>query len=316
MSDLMLTEILAELKRANELLSEQARNTQLMARWEADGVLRQLLKEPRYGFARRLEHYAHKIFSENGEDGMIQEIFRRIGTTNKKFVEFGVSGGIECNTHLLLHFGWSGLWIEAQESWAQFIDRVFAGAIADGRLTLRNDRVTKDNINDILPSAGLHGEIDLLSVDIDGDDYFVCDALTAVSPRAIVVEYNASFPPPMKYLNQMSRPDGLCFGASLAAMADMLFHKGYPSLEPMSAASTLSLSDETWSKTGLCRLTKLQRFTTHRGTVSAWAHRGATIHRSAGTPATTSRAMAAAANPADAATVPVKPPSSPGHGSK
>jgi len=227
MSDLMLTEILAELKRTNELLLEQARNTQLMARWEADGVLRQLLKEPRYGFARRLEHYAHKVFSENGEDGMIQEIFRRIGTTNKRFVEFGVSGGIECNTHLLLHFGWSGLWIEAQESWAQFIGRVFAGAIADGRLTLRNDRVTKDNINDILPSAGLHGEIDLLSVDIDGDDYFVCDALTAVSPRVIVVEYNASFPPPMKYLNQMSRPDGLCFGASLAAMADMLFHKGY-----------------------------------------------------------------------------------------
>lgn len=227
MSDPMLTEILAELKRSNELLSEQARNTRLMARWEADGLLRQLLKEPRYGFAKRLEHYAHKIFSENGEDGMIQEIFRRIGTTNKKFVEFGVSSGIECNTHLLLHFGWSGLWIEAHEGWAQFVERVFAEVISDGRLAIRNERVTKDSINDTIAASGLHGPIDLLSVDIDGDDYFVCEALSTVSPRVIVVEYNASFPPPMKYVNRMSKPDGLCFGASLAALAEMLAGKGY-----------------------------------------------------------------------------------------
>ena len=150
-----------------------------------------------------------------------------IGTTNKKFIEFGVSSGIECNTHLLLHFGWTGLWIEDQPHWAQAIRQTFSGAISDGVVTFRNERLTTNNINDVIMSSGFSGEIDLLSVDIDGDDYFVLESLSAVSPRVMVVEYNSSFPPPLRYLNQMSRSDGLCFGASLAALTDMLGTKGY-----------------------------------------------------------------------------------------
>src|SRR4051794_8329699 len=79
---------------------------------ESNRLLRSLLRDAKYGDPKRLEHFGYKVFSEGGEDGIIQEIFRRIGTTNKRFVEFGVSDGNQCNTHFLLYLGWSGLWIE------------------------------------------------------------------------------------------------------------------------------------------------------------------------------------------------------------
>ena len=87
--------------------------------------IREVLREPRYTDPLRLEHYAFKVFSEHGEDGILQEIFRRIGTTNKRFVEFGVTDGLECNTHFFLYLGWRGLWIERDETAAAKIRRVF-----------------------------------------------------------------------------------------------------------------------------------------------------------------------------------------------
>ena len=65
------------------------------------------LDNPKY-----LDRFGYKVFSQNDEDGIITEIFNRIGTTNKKFVEFGVQNGLESNGHFLLHKGWSGLWID------------------------------------------------------------------------------------------------------------------------------------------------------------------------------------------------------------
>jgi hypothetical protein len=130
--------------------------------------LRELLREPRYANPRRLERYAFKIFSQNGEDGTLQEILRRIGTTNKRFVEFGVQDGLECNTHFLLYSGWEGLWIEGNEAAAAKIREVFAGPLSNGSLKLEHRFVTAENINAIISVAQFTGEIDLLSVDMDG----------------------------------------------------------------------------------------------------------------------------------------------------
>jgi hypothetical protein len=68
------------------------------------------------GNPRRLEWYGSKTYSQSDEDGIVAEIFRRIGTTNKVFVEFGVEAGYENNTRLLLTRGWSGLWFEGNPS--------------------------------------------------------------------------------------------------------------------------------------------------------------------------------------------------------
>ena len=59
-----------------------------------------------------LEYYGFKVYSQNDEDGIIEEIFNRVGTTNKIFIEFGVENGLECNSHYLLFKGWRGLWID------------------------------------------------------------------------------------------------------------------------------------------------------------------------------------------------------------
>src|ERR1700742_414058 len=110
-ADEILTE-LRQIKRSTMVVEQHIRairpRFELTYRRTMDTFLRQLLKEGRYADPRRLEHYAYKVFSSNGEDGTLQEIFRRIGTTNKRFVEFGVSGGNQNNTHYLLYLGWSG----------------------------------------------------------------------------------------------------------------------------------------------------------------------------------------------------------------
>ncbi len=142
-----------------------------------------------------LELYGFKVYSQNDEDGIIEEIFNRIGTTDKFFVEFGVENGLECNSHYLLFKGWRGLWIEGDEN--KFKDAFvrFFPVIRNGRLGLINAFITKDNINDLISNAEVKVEIDLLSIDIDGNDYYVWEAINVVRPRVVAIEYISKFPP-------------------------------------------------------------------------------------------------------------------------
>jgi hypothetical protein len=201
---------LQQINRSSEVVEQHIRAINLMldrtSKRTMDSFLRQLLKEPRYADPRRLEHYAFKVFSENGEDGTIQEIFRRIGNVNKRFVEFGVSAGNQNNTHLLLYLGWSGLWIEANDDCVKAIHRILGSAIQSEALTVRHTFVTAENINDVIGSAGLSGEIDLLSVDIDTNDWHVAKAIRTIIPRVIVIEFNGSFPPPIEWIMPYNLP--------------------------------------------------------------------------------------------------------------
>ena len=118
-----------------------------------------------------LERYGYKVYSQNDEDGIIQEIFKRIGTTDKRFIEFGVQDGLESNTHYLLHKGWSGLWIEGSSEYVRELQGRFRPVIKSGQLKAKNAFITRDNINELFTSEGFTGEIDLLSIDIDGNEY-------------------------------------------------------------------------------------------------------------------------------------------------
>jgi hypothetical protein len=195
--------------------------------------LRELTLQARAGALdpRELLLHGHRCFSQNAEDGMLDELFRRIGTGPRHFVEFGVGNGLENNTMALLLAGWSGLWIEASPASARAIREGFAPAIAAGRLTLVESFVTAENIEGLLRGAGVPADLDLLSIDIDGNDYWVWKALGAFRPRAVVIEYNASLGPTAR----LARPydpafvwDGTsAFGASLAALAALGEAKGY-----------------------------------------------------------------------------------------
>ena len=179
-----------------------------------------------------LDRYGYKVYSQNDEDGMIQEIFKRIGTTNKIFVEFGVQDGIESNCHFLLFSGWKGLWIEGNEKHFNTLQAFFTKPISSKQLTTVNAFITKENINDLIKEdGGISGEIDLLSIDIDGNDYWVWEEINCINPRAIIIEYNAKFPPPCEWImeyNSNHTWDGSDkHGASLKSLELLGNKRGY-----------------------------------------------------------------------------------------
>jgi hypothetical protein len=186
----------------------------------------------------RLQLHERKVFSQNGEDGLLLHIFDRIGAPHKNFIEFGIEDGTECNSaNLAIHFGWHGLFLEGSPSLAER-----ARAFYHQRHGLRPQDVqvvcafiTKENVNELFASHGFKGEIDLLSVDIDGNDYWVWQAIDVINPRVVAVEYNASFGSEraitVKYDPAFDRyqkhPSGWYHGASLGALAKLAHSKNY-----------------------------------------------------------------------------------------
>lgn len=191
--------------------------------------LQQLLRADPYNGTKRLERHGFRSFSQNDEDGILQEIFRRIGTANRTFVEFGVQDGLQNNTRLLLYQGWRGLWIEADERAHRKLSGAFATEIAAGQLQALRTFVTAQNISSLIESAQL-GELDLLSIDVDGNDYWIWDAL-GIKPRVLVIEYNAKFRPPVKWVMQYNPEHRWNYtdyqGASLESLNALARQKGY-----------------------------------------------------------------------------------------
>jgi hypothetical protein len=200
-------------------------------RIDAERYRLQELATPRYADPKRLIRHGFKVYSQADEDGIIQEIFNRIGVTNRTFVEFGVETGVECNTVKLLIEGWSGLWIEGSDKYVAEMQNAFQPFVAKGQLRLHASIVTAQNINSLIQQAKITGEIDLLSIDIDYNDYWVWKAITSVSPRLVVIEYNATLRPPMSFVvpyEPTRRWDGTnYFGASLEALVRLGREKGY-----------------------------------------------------------------------------------------
>lgn len=190
-----------------------------------------LKASPRYEHPKCLIGFGNKIYSQSDEDGIIREIFNRIGVTNKVFIEFGIGNGLENNTLALLFEYWQGLWIDASTRSIQKIRKHFHSIIDSGYLKVIDSFITKDNINTLISKHLEWREIDLLSIDIDGNDYHILSAIACISPRVIVIEYNAKFTPPVFYCmdydeaHSWSKDD--CFGASLKFLEVQLRESGY-----------------------------------------------------------------------------------------
>lgn len=190
-----------------------------------------LAAAPRYADPRCLIRHGYRIFSQSDEDGLIDEVFRRIGMTNRFFVEFGVGEGFENNTLALLLSGWRGLWIEAEEAPLAAFRETFQPALEEDRLTITASVVTAENIENLLGQGGCPEEPDLLSIDIDGNDYWVWKAIHRFRPRLVVIEYNASlgraarltvpYDPAFRW-DRTTR-----YGTSLAALESLGCAKGY-----------------------------------------------------------------------------------------
>ena len=191
----------------------------------------QLLATPRYADTRKLNRYELQMFSQNGEDGILAEIFRRIGTTDCYFVEFGVENGLETNTTYLLHAGWRGVWYDGNRKAIAAARRLFRPFIATGALEAHEAFITKENAADLLERANVPREFDLLSLDIDRNTYHVWDALAAYRPRVAVIEYNASVPVchdwVIPYDANRTWSLNVLYGASLKAYERLGRERGY-----------------------------------------------------------------------------------------
>lgn len=198
---------------------------------ELDRRLDELLSLPRYEDPKRLARYEHKVFSQTGEDGILAEIFRRIGSSSRFFVECAPGDGIENNTHYLLTLGWKGHWFELAPKNVKAIRGNFAAQIAAGSLGVHSVQVTRENIEALLDRAHVPPELDLLSIDIDGNDYWVWQKIERYRPRAVVIEYNSTFPPECDWTMNHDPHAGFDgstkFGASLLALERLGVEKGY-----------------------------------------------------------------------------------------
>jgi hypothetical protein len=212
---------------ARELISLLANSTSIAA----NGFVSKLLATPRYSDSRRLNHFERQVFSQNGEDGIIAEIFRRIGTTNRVFLEFGAGEGLENNTCYLLFQGWTGFWFDGGAVEVARIQEHFREPIQAGRLRVKEAFITAENINEILQKAQIPSELDIFSLDIDRNTSHIWSAIETIRPRVIVVEYNATFPPELDwevpYVADRAWNRSHYFGATLLAMERIGRTKGY-----------------------------------------------------------------------------------------
>lgn len=175
-----------------------------------------------------------KVFSQWGEDGILQYLINRLEIPNAEFVEFGVQDYAESNTRFLLqNNNWKGLVIDGSTENISIIKgREYYWKFD---LTAVCHFITTENINEILEANGFTGDIGLLSVDIDGNDYWVWDAIDAISPRIVVCEYNSLFgeydavsiPYSPGFQRSKAHYSNLYFGASFSALSKLGEKKGY-----------------------------------------------------------------------------------------
>ncbi len=175
-----------------------------------------------------LNKFGKKCFSQTDEDGITLEIIRRLGIEKGVFAEFGVGNGLENNTLILAALGWRGFWVGGEELG-------FAYKQSNKFLYIK-DWITLDNIvHQTTIGVNYLGnqDIDLISLDLDGNDVYLVQKLldNNFNPKVFIVEYNAKFPPPVNFKikydkDHQWRGDDY-FGASLSAFANMFSEFGY-----------------------------------------------------------------------------------------
>ena len=220
--------------KLQNFLTSSARTQKLVRAGEIAQLhnhIQALLDSPRHADERRLLKSGYRVYSQADEDGILHEVFKRIGAGNRTFVELGVGNGLENNTLFLLVQGWSGIWIEGSDRKAAAARKNLAAIISEKRLRIEHHFITAPTIDKKI--AGLAGEreVDLLSIDLDGNDYYILDAIRSISPRVIVAEYNSKFPPDVPWIieyNEDHRWDSTdYFGASLKSIEALLSARGY-----------------------------------------------------------------------------------------
>ena len=187
---------------------------------------------------KSLSDIEFKVFSQWGEDGILEYILSKIPIENKFFIEFGVENYNESNTRfLMMNRNWAGLIIDGSKVNIDYVKNRDYFWKYD--LTAIDSFITKENINDLLSHQlkylGIDSNIGLLSVDIDGVDYWVLNEINCINPSIIICEYNSIFgnkqpltvPYDQEFIRGNKHHSNLYFGANLKAFDNLLDERGY-----------------------------------------------------------------------------------------
>ena len=188
----------------------------------------------KYSKIKNINDLDFKIFSQNGEDGIIDYLLHSLKIDKPKFIEIGVGDYTECNTRFLFErCSPKGLIIDCLKDLEKKISNNIKLWRAD--LTILEKMISPDNINVILKKFNFHNKVDLFSLDIDGIDYWVLKALPKNFSKIAVIEFNSNF----GYKKEISVPliknfdrtkyhySNLCYGASLKAIINLMKKKGF-----------------------------------------------------------------------------------------
>ena len=175
-----------------------------------------------------------RVFSQWGEDGIIQHLLSKIPIQKKIFVEFGVEDYKESNTRfLVINNYWDGLIIDGSKKNIASVkeDKIYWAS----NIKAISSFITKDNINQLIKSHNIIGEIGLLSIDIDGNDFWVWEQINVINPDIVIVEYNSQFGPyanvsipySKNFVRGLNNKHISFYGASLTALTNLARRKGY-----------------------------------------------------------------------------------------
>lgn len=173
---------------------------------------------------------AKSVYAQGAEEDMLRRVFERVEPRRRFCVEFGAGDGLRnSNTALLLRErGWRGVMIEASDYRFQQLRAHWGG---DERARIVHAKVLPDTVERLFKEAGVPADLDLLSIDIDGNDYHVWRAIERYRPQVVVVEYNPYYEPPKRWVMKYNADhawDGTSYyGASLESLAHLGRAKGY-----------------------------------------------------------------------------------------
>ncbi|MGI0484137.1 hypothetical protein ACN4EK_01800 [Pantanalinema rosaneae CENA516] len=181
-----------------------------------------------------LKEAEFKVFSQWGDDGIIQWLVNHLEFPHETFIEFGVENYRESNTRfLMMNHNWSGLVMDGSEANVSEITNSEYFWRYD--LTAKAIFIHRDNINELLLASGFDQEVGILHIDLDGNDYWIWQEITVISPIVVILEYNSVFgveraitvPYDQNFYRTTAHYSNLYFGASLPALHQLSQKKGY-----------------------------------------------------------------------------------------
>ena len=219
-----LTREIGVLQESRRLLGEIDARVESLVRMQA-------VDRRKLPFPYRLTAHRFRVRSQRGEDGVLAAIFSEIGVRHRRFVDLGCGDNGGNSAYLAAELGWKGLMVDGSKEAIGRLRREFRSR----EVAVKQAWITREDVDELLTRFGGAGKVDLLSLDIDGNDIWVWDAITACAPRVVCVEYNTilghersvAVPYDPAFERDPRRLFGRYFGASLAALELVGRRKGY-----------------------------------------------------------------------------------------